>query len=671
VRAITSRVDLEALTADPVNDRIDHDNASIASAAAFDESGNYLFVALEGNRMVAVVDAYQGGELFRFAAGRAPEGLVVVGRKVFVQNLMDRTVTVHDIGTMLDTGANAESRLATVSTVANETLSAQVLLGKQHFYDALDGRLAKESYMSCASCHNDGGHDGRTWDFTGFGEGLRNTITLDGQGGTANGPVHWTGNFDEIQDFEGQIRSFVLGLGLMSDADFHAGTRSQPLGDPKAGLSPDLDALAAYLGSLNTGAKSPYRQSDGALTAAADAGKGVFVANDCASCHSGAGFTNSALDVRHDVGTISQPASGSRMGGTLDGFDTPTLRGLWMTAPYLHDGSAPTLEAAVEAHTGVSLGATDLANVAEYLRQIDIGEGPAQGPSQKLEALVVNGVSSTAWTPVTLATRYTSLVAVCTIHQSVNTTPQVVRMRQTAADRFEIRLQRADTLTTALAGEKVYCLAAEEGTWRLSDGRRFEAKKYNSTRVDRKGSWVGELRAYGQTYTSPVVLGQIMSYNDARWSVFWARGSSSSTAPSSSVLYTGLSVGEDRTTARVSETVGYMVFDAGAGTANGVNYESKLGTDIVRGWDDSATGYAYTFTRSYAGPRLAVVSQAAMDGSDGSFAYIRGSSGLSSTTIRLVADEDRMRDSERSHSTEQVSYFVIDQPAVLDLTRAP
>jgi cytochrome c peroxidase len=31
-----------------------------------------------------------------------------------------------------------------------------------------------------------------------------------------------------------------------------------------------------------------------------------------------------------------------------DSFDTPTLRGIFATAPYLHDGSAATLDAVVE-----------------------------------------------------------------------------------------------------------------------------------------------------------------------------------------------------------------------------------------------------------------------------------------------------------------------------------
>ena len=84
--------------------------------------------------------------------------------------------------------------------------------------------------MSCASCHNDGGDDGRIWDLTGMGEGLRNTINLRGRAG-AQGFLHWSGNFDEVQDFEGQIRTLAGGTGLMADADFtpaRAARRSAP-----------------------------------------------------------------------------------------------------------------------------------------------------------------------------------------------------------------------------------------------------------------------------------------------------------------------------------------------------------------------------------------------------------------------------------------------------------
>ncbi len=100
--------------------------------------------------------------------------------------------------------------------------------------------------MSCASCHNDGGQDGRVWDLTGFGEGLRNTIALNGRGGMGHGFLHWSANFDEVQDFERQIRELSGGTGLMSDVQYSTGTRNQPLGDAKAGISQNLDELAAY-----------------------------------------------------------------------------------------------------------------------------------------------------------------------------------------------------------------------------------------------------------------------------------------------------------------------------------------------------------------------------------------------------------------------------------------
>ncbi|MES2736030.1 MAG: putative Ig domain-containing protein [Verrucomicrobiota bacterium] len=376
LRAIASRVNLTAQAEDYAG-RVDFDNAGMPSAAAFDPWGGYLFVALESSRSVAVVDAWSQQELMRFSTGRAPQGLAVSpdGRTLYVQNFMDRSVSIHDISGILGGSAQLPPAPVIVGTVNTERLSPQVLTGKQLFYDALDSRVALQEYISCAGCHNDGGHDGRTWDLTGFGEGLRNTITLKGHG--SQGALHWSGNFDEVQDFEGQIRNLAGGTGLMSDAQFHAGTRNQPLGDAKAGISSDLDALAAYVKSLTAESRSPHRSSDGSLTAQAAEGEKTFRQMNCAGCHSGSAFTNSALNVFSNVGTI-KPASGKRLNGALTGFDVPTLRGLWATGPYLHDGSASTLTAAVRAHSGVTLSDADAAKLTAYLLQID--EAPAAAP---------------------------------------------------------------------------------------------------------------------------------------------------------------------------------------------------------------------------------------------------------------------------------------------------
>jgi YVTN family beta-propeller protein len=383
VRAISSRIDMATLSEDPPA-RVDHDDSSVASAAVYHPNGAYLFVALETSRQIAVLDAVGEDELFRVDTGRAPQGLQVSedGRALYVHNFMDRTVGVYDLGRLADYGEDTLQLLRTLNSVGTEALSAQVLRGKQLFYDARDTRLARDSYMSCASCHNDGTHDGRTWDFTGLGEGLRNTVSLRGRAG-AQGNLHWSGNFDEPQDFEGQVRSLAGGTGLLSDAQFNTGTRSQPLGDKKAGLSPDLDALAAYISSLNTFAVSPFRPGSG-LTSEAALGRAVFLAK-CVGCHSGNDFTDSSASTGslHNVGTL-KTTSGKRLGDTLPGIDTPTLRDVWQTAPYLHDGSAATLELAIQAHTSIPLDATQLANVAAYTRQIGSEETvPAATPVAK------------------------------------------------------------------------------------------------------------------------------------------------------------------------------------------------------------------------------------------------------------------------------------------------
>jgi DNA-binding beta-propeller fold protein YncE len=373
VRAISSRIDLAGGTESTV-ERIDHDNASYASHAVFGPYGIHLFTALEGNRQVAISDTLVDSEVARFDVGRAPQGLALSadGRRLAVHNFMDRSVEVIDVSGVVDFGGVAVTSLGAVSTVSSEALAPDVLLGKQHFYDSRDDRLAGLDYMSCASCHNAGGGDGRIWDFSQFGEGLRTTIALKGHG-QGHGRLHWTANFDEVQDFEGQIRSFAAGGGLMDDADFLTGTRSEPLGDPKAGLSADLDALAAYVASLTHVGRSPYREAGGALSSDAETGRTLFYELGCHSCHAGSQFTDSGDGAMHDVGTLG-PDSGPQTA-----LDTPTLLGLWSTPPYLHDGSATTLQDAVTAHTALAQSYTpeELDLLAAYLAQIDDLESAA------------------------------------------------------------------------------------------------------------------------------------------------------------------------------------------------------------------------------------------------------------------------------------------------------
>ena len=382
VRAVVSWLD-PTTGAEDFDRRKQFDDRGFASAGVFSSRGDFLFLAMRGSRAVERIDvltqAHSGTIL---NVGFAPDGLALSDddELLFANATLSRELVVYDVSS-LDAPPLPIARLPLVDS---ESLSAEVLLGKQLFNDSFDTRLARDGYIACAHCHLEGQSDRRTWDFTDRGEGLRNTIDLLGRAGAGHGPIHWSGNFDEVHDFEHDIRGPFAGTGLMDDTVFHTGTRDQTLGDPKAGLSPDLDALAAYVTSLDAFLPSPYRDADGTLTAAAARGKLLFesAALGCTTCHAGAALTDSRFDppsspVLHDVGTLGA-GSGGRLGGALAGIDTPTLHGAWHTAPYLHDGSAATLREVLTTRNSADLhGATsalsapDIDDLVAYLLSLD------------------------------------------------------------------------------------------------------------------------------------------------------------------------------------------------------------------------------------------------------------------------------------------------------------
>ncbi|MDB5049142.1 MAG: hypothetical protein JWO30_2213 [Fibrobacteres bacterium] len=368
VRSMVSRIDMST-GREQVSLRLDIDDSEGPVAVAFGPWGFPAFIAFRGSEKVLAWDPFDDARITTLPdVGASPMGLAVdsaTGR-LFVQAFLSRTVSVYDAAGLVFGGGTLAPLLKTVPTASREPLSAAVLSGKRIFNNTTDIRMCKDGYLSCATCHAEGGSDGRVWDFTDRGEGLRSTVPLFGR--ARQGPLHWSGNFDEVQDFENDMRGPFGGNGFLPQAAFLQGSRSLPLGDRKAGLSAELDALAAYVASLETVPPSPWRNPDGTLTAAARRGKAVFFRADvgCARCHAPPDYSDSRMPAPggakagtdtlypgdavtaegflvHDVGTL-KPTSGKRLGGPLKGLDTPGLKGLWDTAPYLHDGSAATLE---------------------------------------------------------------------------------------------------------------------------------------------------------------------------------------------------------------------------------------------------------------------------------------------------------------------------------------
>lgn len=243
------------------------------------------------------------------------------GDRFYVYNALDFQVVVYDAKSL---------RAQKTIDVTDNPLGEQVLLGKRLFYSALQPMVGRR-WISCSSCHPDGESDARTWQNP---EGLRDTPSLAGMAATH--PLHWSADRDEVQDFEHTIRGQLMqGRGLIR------GKVNPSLEAPNAGLSRELDALAAY-SNTHTFTLSPHAKHG--LTDAAKRGQKIFhsAQTACANCHTGPYYTDSVTGnkiITHNIGTGDDDPS-ELMGPA---YDTPTLLGVYRTAPYLHHGKAKTL----------------------------------------------------------------------------------------------------------------------------------------------------------------------------------------------------------------------------------------------------------------------------------------------------------------------------------------
>jgi len=155
-----------------------------------------------------------------------------------------------------------------------------------------------------------------------------------------------------------------------------------------AGAEPSdfqLDALVAYMRQFDF-LPNPQIDAQGNLTdlasEAALRGEVLFNTgfdgmngNSCASCHTPE--RNFRDGLTHNLGTAAAPF----LGGTPIHFDTPTLRNINFTAPYMHDGSLPTLASVVDwfdSEFALGLEEAQRADLTAYLQAVGDGEDPYQ-----------------------------------------------------------------------------------------------------------------------------------------------------------------------------------------------------------------------------------------------------------------------------------------------------
>jgi YVTN family beta-propeller protein len=352
--------------------------------AALSPDGKRLYTIYAGtddmNVSAVIDDDYKEIERYGFPRqlGKNPRAVRVSpdGKEVYISNTLDFTVTVHAADSM---------RLLDTIKVCEPPKSPEWVRGKILFSSA-KYPLSSRRWIACASCHPDCASDGRVWRNP---EGMRKTPAMFGLAHTH--PLHWSADRDEVQDFEYTIRSNLMqGGGLLrGPLKRKIGFTPIELEEPLAGRSKDLDALAIYSNSFEHTTLSPHIPGPGKLSEKAQRGKALFFANEvgCATCHSGPYYTDSSLKKPfkvHDVGTGKDDPS-EKMGPK---YDTPSLLGIYRTAPYLHHGKAATLMDVLttcnkgDRHGKTShLKPTQLEELVAFLQSLPYEQPPLETPN--------------------------------------------------------------------------------------------------------------------------------------------------------------------------------------------------------------------------------------------------------------------------------------------------
>ncbi|HWG21555.1 MAG TPA: cytochrome D1 domain-containing protein [Terracidiphilus sp.] len=295
-----------------------------------------LYVTSEGSELVTVIDVarllkfarlHPGSNatdlaasaqyvITRVAVGHDPRGVAFTrdGSKLLVANRLDDTLSVIDTRTNRVTQTIALDGPKVINVLRH---------GEQTFYTA---RYSFQGQIGCANCHIDSTFDGLTWDLEpdGFGRDIVDNRLLEDIRGTE--PYKWNGGNPNLP----------TECGPRTEKYFW---RSETYDDLT------LTDLVVYVRSIPL-RPNRWRLAYGEVSPAQERGKAIFnratdkfgkpiaETNRCSYCHSGKKGTNQKS---FDVGTKKATDNSGLL-------DTPQLMNVALTAPYLHDGSAKTME---------------------------------------------------------------------------------------------------------------------------------------------------------------------------------------------------------------------------------------------------------------------------------------------------------------------------------------
>lgn len=234
--------------------------------------------------------------------GNGPRKMIMENGKLYIPTYFADILNIVDAQTC---------EIATVNLNPDREESAENK-GEHYFNDASH---CFQNWQSCNGCHpGDACTDGMNWD-----------LMNDGVGNSKN--------CKSLLFSHPTPPSMISGIRETAEWAVRAGFKFIQFFDI---TEEDAVCVDAYLKSLRP-VPSPYLV-DGELSDLAKEGRKIFEKLNCTECHSGPYYTDLKM---HRIGEDIEFEKG---------WDTPTLREVWRTAPYLFDGRAATMEEVFEIH---------------------------------------------------------------------------------------------------------------------------------------------------------------------------------------------------------------------------------------------------------------------------------------------------------------------------------
>lgn len=334
-----TRLPLEAKAVPPMEQvALDKHGQAVGDVhgVAFDPSGRYLAVTAGGTHEMLIFQAsalpWSGGDPGDFIADSLTKDdaksrrLPLDGRPLAMKFIANGTQAVvanylHDSLQIVDVRAGRVVRTIALGGPKRLSLARQ---GEALFYDA---RRSHNQWFSCHTCHVDGHSCGLTFDTLNDDSYGNPKLTPSLRGVARTPPWTWHG--------------WQTDLGAAVEKSYlQTMFGSKPTAD-------EVRAVVAFLGTLEH-PPNPHRLTDNQLSPAAKRGEAIFLgAARCARCHAPPEYTS---EHNHDVKLADD-------GSPYHRWNPPSLRGVWQRGPYLHEGSAATLEDLLhDAHAPEKLG---------------------------------------------------------------------------------------------------------------------------------------------------------------------------------------------------------------------------------------------------------------------------------------------------------------------------